>query len=278
MKKDQPVKKRKSTQKTSQPSRQKRKPKQFRKETDPEKKIDPNAPMRLNRFIARAGVCARREADRLIAEGAIKLNGKVVTELGTKVIPGKDKVEYEGKVLKMEQFVYLLLNKPKNLITTMDDPEGRKTVIDHVRNATNERIYPVGRLDRKTTGLLLLTNDGQLAKKMTHPSHRVRKIYHVRLDKAVAETDLQRLVDGIDLEDGPAKADKVDYVQDKGPEEVGIEIHIGRNRIVRRMFEAMGYQVVHLDRVLLGSLTKKNLPRGKWRMLTPKEVGFLKMM
>ena len=199
-------------------------------------------------------------------------------EMGYKVHPRKDKVEYNGKVLKAEKLVYFLLNKPKNFITTTSDPEGRPTVLKLLKNATQERIFPVGRLDRNTTGLLLLTNDGDLAKKMTHPSHEVKKLYYVRLDKEVLETDLRRLQEGIELEDGLAKADKASYVQNKGANEVGIEIHIGRNRIVRRMFEAMGYEVLGLDRVMLGPLDKKKLPRGKWRNLTTQEVAFLKMM
>lgn len=254
----------------------------FKEQQKPQKKQeaipDPNQPVRLNRYIAQAGVCSRREADQLIAAGEIKVNGAVVVEMGHKVHPRKDKVEYHGKVLKAEKLVYILLNKPKNFITTTSDPEGRPTVLKLVKNATQERIFPVGRLDRNTTGLLLLTNDGDLAKKMTHPSHEVKKLYYVRLDKEVLETDLKRLREGIELEDGLAKADKASYVQNKGANEVGIEIHIGRNRIVRRMFEAMGYEVLGLDRVMLGPLDKKKLPRGKWRNLTSQEVAFLKML
>ena len=232
----------------------------------------------MNRFIALAGICSRREADALIEAGRVKVNGSVTTELGTKVVIGKDEVVYNGKVLNPQNFVYLLLNKPKNMITTTRDPDGRRTVMDLVAKSTPERIFPVGRLDRNTTGLLLLTNDGELAKKLTHPSHKVRKLYKVRLNRPVAEEDLQRLRKGIDLEDGPAKVDKIDYVVGGRNDEVGVEIHIGRNRIVRRMFEAMGYQVVALDRVGLAHLTKKRLPRGKWRSLTDKEIGFLKMI
>ena len=235
-------------------------------------------PVRLNRFIAQAGVCSRREADTLIESGKIKVNGKVNKELGTKVIPGKDEVVYLGKKLSSQQFVYILLNKPKNTITTMDDPFDRKTVMNLVAKATEERIYPVGRLDRNTTGLLLMTNDGKLTEKLTHPSHRVRKLYHVRLDKIVEEEDLSSLLKGIKLEDGIAKADKVDYVERGLGTEVGIEIHSGKNRIVRRMFEALGYKVLSLDRVMIAHLNKKHLPRGKWRMLTEKEVKFLMMI
>lgn len=190
----------------------------------------------------------------------------------------KDEVEYRGKKLRSEQLIYLLLNKPKNTITTTDDPQGRRTVLDLLKESTQERIFPVGRLDRNTTGLLLLTNDGDLAKKLTHPSHKVKKIYHVRLDKEVPEEDMHRLLEGVELEDGQAKVDKIDYVLNRGKNEVGVEIHIGRNRIVRRMFEHMGYHVDNLDRVSIAHLTKKNLPRGKWRALTDKEIGFLKML
>ncbi|MDX2249100.1 MAG: pseudouridine synthase [Bacteroidia bacterium] len=234
--------------------------------------------MRINRYVAQAGVCSRREADDLIAKGYVKVNGKVVTELGVKINPRKDKVEYKGKILKPQNFIYILLNKPKNMITTNSDPQGRKTVIDAVADATTERVFPVGRLDRNTTGLILLTNDGELAKKLTHPSHRVRKVYHVGLNKPVLEEDMQRLLDGISLEDGEAKVDKIDYVMGQGKEEVGVEIHSGRNRIVRRMFEALGYQIEKLDRTALGPLTKKNLPRGNWRILSEKEVSYLQMM
>lgn len=194
-----------------------------------------------------------------------------------KIIPAQDKVSYEGKILEPENKVYVLLNKPKNFITTTNDPEGRRTVLELVKTATSERIFPVGRLDRNTTGLLLLTNDGDLTKKLTHPSHEVKKLYHVTLDQEVSEAHMRQLKEGIELEDGMAKADKIRYVTNKGPNEVGIELHSGRNRIVRRMFEALGYEVVHLDRVMMGSLTKKNVPRGKWRHLTDKEVSFLKM-
>ncbi len=240
--------------------------------------LDPVEPVRLNRFLAQCGIASRRECDALISSGKIKVNGQVVTELGTRIVPQKDQVAYRGEVLQAQNFVYILFNKPKNLITTTSDPLGRKTVLDAIEKATQQRVFPVGRLDRNTTGLLLLTNDGQLAEKLTHPSYRVRKIYRVRLDKPIPGEDMQRLLDGIQLEDGPAKVDKIDYADGKGPDEVGVEIHIGRNRIVRRMFEALGYQVVALDRISIAHLTKKNLPRGKWRQLTDKEIGFLKMM
>lgn len=270
--------------KKSPPSRvpkEKRSPVKSRKPAA--KPADKNAPnlseeMRLNRFIAMCGVCSRREADDYIAKGRVKVNNKVVTELGTKVHPRRDEVMCNGKLLRPQNYVYILLNKPKNTITTTQDPQGRRTVLDLVSTATDERIFPVGRLDRNTTGLLLLTNDGKLSEKLMHPSHRVRKLYKVRLDKDVAAEDLDKLLTGIKLEDGIAKADKVDYVADSGFNEVGVEIHLGRNRIVRRMFEAMGYEVVALDRVALATLTKKNLPRGKWRKLSDKEVSFLKML
>ncbi|MEZ4777245.1 MAG: pseudouridine synthase [Bacteroidia bacterium] len=242
------------------------------------KSVKVNEPIRLNRFIAQAGICSRREADDLIAKGHVKVNGKIATELGLKVDPAKDKIEYKGQLLKAQNFVYILLNKPKNMITTTSDPQGRKTVIDAVEGATTERVFPVGRLDRNTTGLILLTNDGDLAKKLTHPSHRVRKIYYVTLDKPVLEEDMQRLLDGITLEDGEAKVDKIDYAMGQERNEVGVEIHSGKNRIVRRMFEAMGYKVEKLDRTALGSLTKKNLPRGNWRILSESEVAYLRMM
>jgi 23S rRNA pseudouridine2605 synthase len=242
------------------------------------KPIQQETEVRLNRYIAQAGVCSRRDADKLIAQGKIKVNDRVVTELGVKVNPQQDQVSYQGRVLKAENFVYILLNKPKNVITTMSDPKGRTTILDAIEDATDQRVFPVGRLDRNTTGLILLTNDGKLTEKLTHPSYEVKKLYHVRLDKPVSEEDLERLRKGIKLEDGLAQASKVSHVMGAGTNEVGIEIHIGRNRIVRRMFEAMGYQVVALDRVMLGHLTKKRLPRGQWRELTEKEVRFLKMM
>jgi len=250
-----------------------------------QRKSRPNAPpsrpsdeklVRLNRFIAQAGVCSRREADTLIAEGRIRVNGKVAQEMGLKIHPAKDKVTFRGKELKARNFVYILLNKPKNMITTTDDPHGRPIVLDAIARATNERVYPVGRLDRNTTGLLLLTNDGELAERMTHPSFQVKKVYKVGLNKSVAQKDLDKLVAGVELEDGPAKVDRIDYVE--SDDQVGVELHIGRNRIVRRMFDHLGYQVLALDRVMIGHITKKNLPRGKWRKLTEKEVGFLKMM
>lgn len=226
--------------------------------------------LRLNRFISNAGVCSRRDADTLIAGGKVKVNGKVVREMGVKV-KSSDKVVYEGKRLFAEQKKYVLLNKPKDFITTMDDPQNRKTVMKLVDKAADERIYPVGRLDRMTTGLLLFTNDGALAKKMTHPSHKVRKIYQVELSKPITEADFQKIISGIELEDGLATVNELVILDDKKTQ-LGIEIHIGRNRIIRRIFEHLGYDILKLDRVMFGSLTKKDLPRGKWRHLSESEV------
>lgn len=234
--------------------------------------------LRLNRYLAQAGVASRREADELISAGKVRVNGEIVTELGRKVHPTNDRVEFEGKVMKPQTLVYLLLNKPKNFITTTEDPEGRRTVMDLVRNATKERIFPVGRLDRNTTGLLLFTNDGELAERLMHPSHKTKKIYHVRLNRDLKPEDMDMLRQGVMLEDGEAHVDKIDYVLNRPMTEVGVEIHIGKNRIVRRLFEHLGYTVEALDRTMLGHLTKKNLPRGHWRMLSEKEVSFLKML
>ena len=232
--------------------------------------------IRLNKFIANAGVCSRREADSLIESGKIKVNGKVVIELGTKVMRS-DKVTYQGKILNPEKLVYVLLNKPKDFITTTNDPRDRKTVMQLVKNACDERIVPVGRLDRNTTGLLLLTNDGELADKLTHPKNQIVKVYQVDLDKPINENDLARLDEGIELEDGLASADNVAILSaDKTI--LGLEIHMGKNRIVRRMFEAMGYDVVRLDRVMFAGLTKKDLNRGRWRYLSEKEVIRLKYL
>ncbi len=233
--------------------------------------------MRLNRFIANTGLCSRREADELIAAGVVKVNGKIVTELGTK-ISASDTVHYGDQLLRRERMQYVLLNKPKDFITTTDDPQERKTVLQLVSDACSERIYPVGRLDRNTTGLLLLTNDGDLAEHLMHPRYGIRKIYHVTLDKTLNSEDFAAIENGIELEDGPIKADELSYVGEGGnKKEVGIVLHSGRNRIVRRIFEHLGYQVVGLDRVVYAGLTKKNLPRGRWRHLTEEEVGHLKM-
>lgn len=230
--------------------------------------------IRLNRYLAQSGVASRREADDLITAGVVTVNGQVVTELGTKVRPG-DKVHYGGQRLSMEKKRYVLLNKPKGFITTTDDPRNRRTVMALVDDACPERIYPVGRLDRATTGVLLLTNDGDLSKKLTHPSHGAEKIYHVTLDKAVTKAHLEQLVTQVVLDDGPAQADEANYVENTGRKEVGLKLHSGRNRVVRRMFETLGYDVVKLDRVVFAGLTKKDIPRGTWRHLTDKEVLFL---
>jgi len=230
--------------------------------------------IRLNKFIANAGISSRREADQHISEGKVKVNGKVVTELGFKVKPS-DEVAFEGKLIKREKLVYVLLNKPKGFITTMDDPKGRKTVMDLVAAAGQERIYPVGRLDRNTTGLLLFTNDGELAKKLTHPKHKAAKIYQVELDKPITEEDFLKIEEGISLEDGEVKVDKI-AILSPDAKKLGLEIRIGRNRIVRRTFEHLGYEVVKLDRTTFAGLTKKDLPRGKWRFLKQKEVINLK--
>ena len=236
--------------------------------------IDPTQPIRLNKFLANAGICSRREADEFIQAGEVKVNGNVVTELGSKITPA-DTVTFRDKEVGLENKVYVLLNKPKDCVTTSDDPQGRLTVMDIVRNACSERIYPVGRLDRNTTGVLLLTNDGDLASKLTHPKFVKKKIYHVWTDKDVTEEDMQRIADGIELDDGNVHADAVSYATETDRNQIGIEIHSGRNRIVRRIFEALGYHVVKLDRVYFAGLTKKNLPRGRWRYLTQAEVNML---
>lgn len=233
--------------------------------------------MRLNKFIAHSGVCSRRDADMYIASGSVQVNGKVITEMGYKVMP-TDEVRFDGVELKAEKKVYVLLNKPKNYITTTDDPDNRHTVMELIKNAAKERIYPVGRLDRTTMGLLLFTNDGELARGIMHPSSNIKKTYHVTLDKTLTANDMGAIRGGIELEDGPVEVDGVSYIPDAPHKEVGLEIHTGRNRIVRRIFEHLGYEVVKLDRVQLGPLTKKNLPRGQWRHLTQQEVSMLKMI
>ncbi len=237
---------------------------------------DPNETVRLNKFMANAGICSRREADEFIQQGLVKVNGEVVTELGVK-IKHSDVVEYDEKVVALEKKCYILLNKPKDCVTTSDDPNGRTTVMDLVKGACTERIYPVGRLDRNTTGVLLLTNDGDLASKLTHPKYTKKKIYHVWTDHDIAEEDMQRIADGIELEDGEIHADAISYATETDRNQAGIEIHSGRNRIVRRIFESLGYHVTKLDRVYFAGLTKKNLPRGRWRYLTQEEVNYLKM-
>lgn len=237
---------------------------------------DPNESIRLNKYMANAGICSRREADEFIQQGLVKVNGNVVTELGTK-IKHSDVVEYDEKVVALERKCYILLNKPKDCVTTSDDPNGRTTVMDLVKGACSERIYPVGRLDRNTTGVLLLTNDGDLASKLTHPKYVKKKIYHVWTDHDITEEDMQRIADGIELDDGEIHADAISYANETDRNQAGIEIHSGRNRIVRRIFESLGYHVTKLDRVYFAGLTKKNLPRGRWRYLTQEEVNYLKM-
>nr|WP_118193402.1 pseudouridine synthase [Pedobacter indicus] len=232
--------------------------------------------IRLNRYIANAGVCSRRKADELIEAGVISINGEIVTSLGTKVDPTKDEVGYNGERLRREKLVYVLLNKPKDYITTTDDPQERKTVMHLVQKASKERIYPVGRLDRNTTGLLLMTNDGDLADKLSHPRNTITKIYHVELNKNLTQGDFNKIEYGLELEDGFIKPDSVSFIQGAGKNEVGIQIHSGKNRIVRRIFEHLQYDVIKLDRVIYANLTKKDLPRGRWRHLEEKEVIQLK--
>lgn len=233
--------------------------------------------VRLNKFIANAGICSRREADVLIKTGVVEVNGKIITEMGYKVKPG-DEVKYDGATIQSEKKQYVLLNKPKNFITTMFDPQGRKTAYELVANACKERIYPVGRLDRNTTGVLLFTNDGDMAKKLTHPRYQVGKLYHVTVEKPLKNEHIKALLDGVELDDGSfVKADKAEIIEDSKNREVGIEIHSGKNRVVRRMFESIGYTVIKLDRVKFAGLTKKDLPRGNYRHLTEQEVSYLKM-
>ena len=238
--------------------------------------IDPNEPIRLNKYLANAGVCSRREADDFIAAGVVKVNGEIVTELGTQV-KRSDAVLFHDQLVNIEKKVYILLNKPKDYMTTSDDPQNRKTVLDLVKGACRERIYPVGRLDRNTTGVLLLTNDGELATKLTHPQFLKKKIYHVFLNKNVTAADIRQIAEGIELEDGEIHADAIAYASETDHKQVGIEIHSGRNRIVRRIFEHLGYKVTKLDRVYFAGLTKKNVRRGDWRFLTEKEVNMLRM-
>lgn len=240
-----------------------------------EQNIDPNAPIRINKFLANAGICSRREADEFIQAGVVSVNGVVITELGTKVTRNDD-VRFHDQPVTLEKKVYVLLNKPKDYVTTTDDPQQRKTVLELVKNACRERIYPVGRLDRNTTGVLLLTNDGDLASKLTHPKFLKKKVYHVRLDRNITKHDMEQLVEGIMLDDGEIHADQIEYVDETDKSQVGVEIHSGRNRIVRRMFEAIGYHVTRLDRTMFAGLTKKSVRRGDWRYLTEKEVNILR--
>jgi len=247
-----------------------------KKSSKPKPNSNPDL-IRLNKYIANAGICSRREADTFIAAGNVTVNGKPVTEMGYKV-KKTDDVRFDGRKLNPEKKEYVLLNKPKNFITTTRDEKGRRTVMELISSASNNRLYPVGRLDRNTTGLLLFTNDGDLAKKLTHPKHGVRKIYHVHLDKNVALADLRKIREGLELEDGKIEVDEVDYVSGATKKEVGMEIHSGKNRIVRRIFEHLGYEVSKLDRVVFAGLTKKDLPRGHWRFLTEQEVINLGMI
>jgi 23S rRNA pseudouridine2605 synthase len=238
--------------------------------------VDLTKPVRLNKFLANAGICSRREADEYIQAGVISVNGEVVSELGMKVMH-TDKVMFHNQLVRSERKVYLLLNKPKDCVTTSEDTHDRLTVVDLVKNACSERIYPVGRLDRNTTGVILLTNDGDLASKLTHPKYDKKKIYHVALDKPLETVDFELILSGVTLDDGVIAADALEYVKDGDPKQVGIEIHSGQNRVVRRIFEKLGYKVIRLDRVYFAGLTKKNLQRGKYRFLTEREINMLKM-
>lgn len=241
-----------------------------------EQYVDPNEPIRLNKYLANAGVCSRREADEFITAGVVTVNGQVVTELGTK-IKRSDEVKFHDQPISIERKIYILLNKPKDTVTTSDDPQARRTVMDLVKGACPERIYPVGRLDRNTTGVLLLTNDGDLASKLTHPKYMKKKIYHVHLDKDLTRADMDKIASGIQLDDGEIHADAISYTDENKKDDIGIEIHSGKNRIVRRIFESLGYKVTKLDRVYFAGLTKKGLRRGEWRYLTEAEVNFLRM-
>ncbi len=238
--------------------------------------LDPNKPIRLNKYLANAGVCSRREADAFISAGVISVNDKIVSELGTKVLPN-DNVKFHNQSIVLEQKVYILINKPKDTVTTVEDTHHRKTVMDIVKNACSERVYPVGRLDRNTTGVLLITNDGELTTKLIHPKHNMKKIYHVGLNRKLETEDMEKILSGVDLGDFTVKADAIEFVKENNRKEVGLEIHSGQNRVVRRIFDSLGYKVVKLDRVFFAGLTKKNVPRGKYRFLTEKEVNMLKM-
>ncbi|KPK81765.1 MAG: pseudouridine synthase [Bacteroides sp. SM23_62_1] len=240
------------------------------------KSVPGKGEIRLNRYIASTGICSRREADQYITAGLVSVNGKVVSKLGIKVLPG-DVVTFNGKILKNEKKVYILMNKPKDCVTTVEDSGAKKTVLDIIGKGLSERIYPVGRLDRNTTGVLLLTNDGELTLRLTHPSYNKKKIYHVFLDRNLTRADLNRIANGIELDDGFIKPDAVQYVDEKDKTQIGIELHSGRNRIVRRIFESLGYRIRKLDRVYFAGLTKKGLQRGQWRYLTTKEINMLKM-
>lgn len=246
-----------------------------RRSSAPTKPKDVSEGIRLNKYIASTGICSRREADELISQGLITINGEPVTEMGKKVVPGDD-VRYNGERLKEEKLVYIIMNKPKDFVTTVKDPHAKKTVLDIIGDSCKERIFPVGRLDKNTTGVLLLTNDGDLTKKLTHPKHKRKKIYHVFLDKSVTKADFDKILNGVTLEDGPIHADALSYTSTENKKQVGIEIHSGKNRIIRRIFEHLGYKVYKLDRVYFAGLTKKGLKRGQWRFLSPAEVSILK--
>ena len=233
--------------------------------------------MRLNKYVAKSGLCSRRKADEYIAQGLVSVNGTVVIEMGFKVQLG-DEVAFNGKKITQEKRYYILLNKPKNVITTTDDPQGRRTVMDMIREKHQERLYPVGRLDRNTTGLLLITNDGELAQKLAHPKNEVRKLYSVELDRVVTQADFEKIKEGVVLEEGKAVVDDLSYVSGGGGKIIGVQVHIGWNRVVRRIFESLGYKVKKLDRVMYANLTKKDLPRSRWRYLSEKEVIALKYM
>lgn len=255
----------------------KRKPPMVRKKVKKEDTpVADDGSMRLNKFLAHSGIASRREADNLIQAGLVEVNGKIITEMGYKVKPS-DQVKFNGSEIRSERKVYIVMNKPKGFITTVDDPKARKTVMDLLVNAGPERIYPVGRLDRKTTGVLLFTNDGNMTKKLTHPSHGARKIYEVSLDKNLSKADFHKIEDGLELEDGPIKVDEIKFIEGKSRNHVGVVLHSGRNRIVRRIFESLGYEVIKLDRVFFAGITKKNLNRGQWRYLNKKEIDFLHM-
>jgi len=246
-------------------------------ETGTKDPVIKSGPIRLNKYIANSGVCSRREADTYINAGVVTVNGKIITEMGYKVDP-YDKVVLEGQLLKNEAKVYIILNKPKSVISAVSDERGERTVIDIVKNCCTERLYPVGRLDKPTTGVLLITNDGDITKKLTHPSSNIKKIYQVNLDKDLTKADMDQLVSGLKLDDGEIHADEISYIDLDDKKKIGIELHSGRNRIVRRMFEHLGYNVRKLDRVYFAGITKKNVPRGTWRYLSEKEVSFLKML
>jgi 23S rRNA pseudouridine2605 synthase len=245
------------------------------KEDSKQKTSNWDEPIRLNKFIANSGICSRRDADELIKSCEVSVNGKVVQELGTKVTPN-DEITYKGKKISREQKVYILMNKPKDVVTTVRDKHAERTVIELIENACPERVYPVGRLDKNTTGVLLLTNDGDLTKQLTHPSYKKKKIYHVQLDKNLTKADMLKVIDGVQLEEELIQVDAISYVEEKDKSQIGIEIHSGQNRIVRRIFESLEYKVRKLDRVYFAGLTKKNLPRGKWRFLTAQEISILK--